>query len=473
MTTKINPWLKEKLPEAEPRGSNLNYIIEVVPGAQEQVKEQIAVIMKIANLPQVNIIGQPADRFITITAPSAALSFIEVIPEVVKISADTLSWIRSPAILNSISHIKSGFKVPEKFDPFLGSIELSPIEIPVGPLQAIALAGVRTLAANNIIVFTTEKQRAYIGIPKANKIKTRCAVADTGLFFPHFLIHPNSKVELKSVVPFEPLPEDGLGHGTWCSTCAFGDNATHPRWGKCEGMADPEEQIHIKCLSNLGFGMTSWILEAIYKAWEYGAKVLSLSLGGPLQGSAIDDDPECRLISALKDEMICVVAAGNDGLDWSIGSPGACPDALTVGAWSITDNDLSYFSSRGPSGEFYHDNVDIWRRDLSIAGEDLIKPDLCAPGGGRVNSELQDEQLLSGCAGWMDPYSDILPGWGLMKGTSMATPAVAGAIAILYDKGIIKNVEDVKRVMSRLGRKNSEVGYGLFHFSHFGVEGEG
>jgi len=279
-------------------------------------------------------------------------------------------------------------------------------------------------------------------------------------------------VELKSVVPFEPLPEDGLGHGTWCSTCAFGDDAVHPRWGRCEGMVDPEEQIHIKCLSNLGFGMTSWILEAIYKAWEYGAKVLSLSLGGPLQGSAIEDDPGCRLISALRDDMICVVAAGNDGLPWTIGSPGACPDALTVGAWSMTDDGLSWFSSRGPSGEFYRDNPDSWKADLAREGEDLVKPDLCAPGGGRANSESQDEQILSGCAGWMDPYSDPLPGWGLMKGTSMATPGVAGAVAYLYDKGIIKDASDVKRVMSGLKKKDPFTGYGLFHFSHFEAEGE-
>jgi len=472
--TKINPWLEKKIPEAEPRGSSLSYIIEVDPGTQGQMKEQISAVIKIAGLPQVNFISEPADRFITISAPSLVLPYIENIPGVVKISADTLSWIKSPAILNSISHVKSGFKVPEKFDPYLGFIELSPIEVPVGPVQALALAGIRALASNNIIVYTTGKQKTYMGIPKENKIKTRCAVADTGLFFPHFLIHPSSKVELKSVIPFEPLPEDGLGHGTWCSTCAFGDDAVHPRWGKCEGMADPAEQLHIKCLSNFGFGMTSWILEAIYKAWEYGAKVLSLSLGGPLQGSAIDDDPECRLITALKDEMLCVVAAGNDGLPWTIGSPGACPDALTVGAWSITDNDLSWFSSRGPSGEFYRDNPDIWKRDLSRIGEDLIKPDVCAPGGGRAKEEAQqDEQILSGCAGWMDPYSDLLPGWGLMKGTSMATPGVAGAVAILYDKEIIKDVDDVKRTMSRVKKKDYYTGYGLLHFSHFGVEGGG
>lgn len=462
MPKKINPWLEKRLPEAEARGSPLSYIVEVLPGTREQVKSQLTAV------PQLGIIGQPADRFLTVTAPPGLLPHIEALPQVVKISAETLSWIKSPSLLTGItSKLKTTFGVPKSFDPYLGWIELSPIEIPVGPARALAFAPIRALNINNLLVYTTVNQRDYIGAPKENKINTRCAVVDTGLMYPHFLIHPNSKVELRSVVPFEPIPQDGLGHGTWCSTCAFGDDAIHPRWGRCEGIADPKEQIHIKCLSNLGFGMTSWILEAIYKAWEYGAKVLSMSLGGPLQGSAIDDDPQCRLITALKNEMICVVAAGNDGKDWTIGSPGACPAALTVGAWSMTDDILSWFSSRGPSGEFYYENPNIWSKDLSRIGEDLIKPDICAPGGGRASEEDKDEQILSGCAGWMDPYSEPLPGWGLMKGTSMATPAIAGAVAILYDKGLVGNARDIKAVVSRVRAKEPTDGYGLFHFSYF------
>lgn len=456
---KINPWLAERIARAEPKGSPLNYVVEVIPGFQEQVKAQLV------GVPQMEIATTPADRFIAISAPSAALPYLEQIPEIVKISADTLSWIKSPSHLVGLkTNLKSIFRVPEKFDPYLDYIQLSPVEVPVGPLQALALSGPRILSLNASRIYTTDQQRTYIGLPAANKIKTRCAVADTGLAYPHFLIHLNSSVELKSTVPFEPIAQDGLGHGTWCSTAAFGDDANHPRYGRCEGAADPAEQLHVKCLSNLGFGMTSWILEAIYQAWVWGAKILSLSLGGPLQGSAIEDDPQCRLISALKNEMICVVAAGNDGVPWSIGSPGVSPDALTVGAWSMTDHGPSWFSSRGPSGEFYRDHQDIWLNDFRLTGEDLLKPDVCVPGGGRVSPDAQDELILSGAAGWMDPYSDPLPGWGSMKGTSMATPCAAGAVAILFDQGVIRNAADVKRQMAKYQAKNSTTGYGLLTF---------
>ena len=451
---RINPWVKEKLVEAAKRGSPLRYIVEVVPDKRQRVKSQLI------TLPNLNLISQPADRFITVEAPPELVETISAIPGVVLVSAETLAWIKSPIPFLGIPTPLETFRAVTKFDPWLGQVKVSPIEIPVNPAQAAILSPVRALTLNSIIVFTTENQRNYIRAPNENKVKTKGAVADTGCTIPHFLLHPNSRVHLISVIPFEPLPFDGLGHGQWCSTCAFGDDAIHPRWGRCEGVADPEEFMHVKCLSNMGFGMTSWVLEAIYRAWEWGAKVLSMSLGGPLQGSVFDD-PECRLISVLKDEMIVAVAAGNEGPEaYTVGSPGMCPDAVTVGAWSMTDNKVSYFSSRG-SAEFYKEHPEVWDKDYSQRGEDMIKPDVCAPGGGRYNKEDKDEQILSGVTGWYDPYGDVLPGWGIMKGTSMATPACAGLLTLACDNGLIKTAADVKRKMSKFAGKNSEVGYGL------------
>ncbi len=461
---KVNPWLQKKIPEAAPRASPLRYIVEVAPRTREQVKAQLR---PIANL---DIVSQPADRYIVVSAPAEAIPRIETIPEVVKIHGETLAWIKRPIPVLGIPTPLETFKLPSRFDPYLGEVKLSRVEIPVSPAQALAMGPLRSIkgvVANKMRRYTTVDQREYIGAPADNKIGIKCAVADTGLgLIPH-LIHPNTQVELTSKVPGE-LAYDLCGHGSWCTAAAFGDNATHPLWGKCDGIADPEIIVHLKCLSNLGFGMTSWILDAIYDAWKRGCKVLSMSLGGPQQGSALDDDPTCRLISSLKDEMIVVVAAGNDGVEWSIGSPGVAPDALTVGAWSMTDNARSWFSSMGPSGEFYRDNPEAWSGDLYRVGDDLIKPDICAPGGGRKHEGDDDEQILSGCSGWFDPYGDILPGWAFMKGSSMATPAAAGAVAILYDRGIIKTAADVKRVMAGVKSKDAETGYGLFHFRHFG-----
>ena len=451
---KLNPWLEERIPIAEPKASPLRYIIEVEPGTREAAMRQLSPILNLG------IISQPANNYIVISGPSTILPHVEGIPEVVKVSADTLSYIKSPLPLFGLPTPVETFRPPSQFDPYVGLIHLSEIEIPVGPAPAFMGAALRSLALNKMHVYTTVAQKEFMGAPKDNKISIKCAVADTGVGVVPHLLHPNTYIEPHTTVPGE-LPWDGQGHGTWCITCAFGDDAPHPKWGKCDGVADPNHVISIKCLSNLGFGMTSWVLEAIHKAHKQGAKVLSMSLGGPLQGSAIDDDPECRLVNSLKDEMIVVVAAGNDGTRWSVGSPGASPFALTVGAWSMTDDGLSWFSSRGPSGEFYKDHPNVWGKDFAALGSNLMKPDVCCPGGGRVNREDLDEQILSGCSGWFDPYGDPVPGFAAMEGTSMATPACAGLIALAVDRGLIRTAEDVKKIMSKYQTKDSDVGYGL------------
>lgn len=432
--SKINPFLEKKLKEGI-HGSPLVYVVEVEPGTREEVRAQLQTI------PNIEIKTQPADRFIVVSAPPEVLDKMEAVPGVVKISAETAVWIKKPIL--GIPTPLEVFQVPSFLDTYIGRVKLSPIEVPVSPASALTKGLSRAMSIDDTtIVYTTDQQRQWMGIPEENKCPSIiCAVADTGLThpLPSMLIHPTASVQILSKVPGE-FGLDLQGHGSWCATCAYGGSATHRKWGLCRGIANSDSIISIQCLSSLGFGMTSWILDAIGEARKRGARVLSMSLGGPLQGSAIDDDPICRLITSLKDRILVVVAAGNEGpAEWTIGSPAACPDALTVGAWSMTDNGVSYFSSRGPSGEFYRDNVEAWDKDMAERGDDMIKPDVCAPGGGRISSADKDEQILSGCSGWMDIYADILPGWGIMKGTCLS-----GDTRILLNNGQVKLLENMQ-----------------------------
>jgi subtilisin family serine protease len=270
------------------------------------------------------------------------------------------------------------------------------------------------------------------------------------------------------------LPWDGLGHGAHCITVAFGDSFVHPQYGLLRGVADPDSRVggkvlSVKVLSNLGFGSSFGIIKGIEYAYNWGAQIISMSLGGVQQGS-VDDDPECQILKQLKDEVMFVVAAGNDGVPDSIGSPGVSPYALTVGSYSPLYKGLASFSSRGPSGEWYRDNPDDWKRDYSKYGENLIKPDCICPGGGPVyEGQKPIDMIVSGGIGWTDGmYDGLVDGFAIMRGTSMATPACAGLVSLLLDKRKITNLDDVKQVLSRQQPKNPEDGYGLIHYSMFG-----
>ena len=138
-----------------------------------------------------------------------------------------------------------------------------------------------------------------------------------------------------------------------------------------------------------------------WAAGEVGADIVNMSLsadptayGGALVAQAVED------LTATYGTLF-VVAAGNNGCDACVQTPGIAPSALTVGAVDRTDQ-LADFSSRGPAPVTH-----------------ALKPDLTAPGVGIVAARAAEGRL-----GGEGPYLEL-------SGTSMATPHVAGAAALL------------------------------------------
>ncbi|MFB8117059.1 S8 family serine peptidase [Streptomyces sp. NPDC055962] len=228
---------------------------------------------------------------------------------------------------------------------------------------------------------------------------TTVAVLDTGIDATHPDVKDRIK-ESRSFVPGEEV-DDEHGHGTHVASTIAGSGAASG--GVNKGVAPAADLIVGKVLSNEGSGADSGIIEAMEWAKAEGADVVSMSLGS----SVPDDgtDPMAQAVDALSADggPLFVIAAGNAYGAGTIGAPGSAASALTIAAVDKQDGRAD-FSSMGPLVRSYG-----------------LKPDLSAPG---VDINAAASQSVPGIEGMYQQ----------MSGTSMATPHVAGAAAILKQR---------------------------------------
>ncbi|MEU1469959.1 S8 family serine peptidase [Streptomyces sp. NPDC005761] len=225
----------------------------------------------------------------------------------------------------------------------------------------------------------------------------KVAVLDTGID----VNHPDFAGlidDTVSFVPGEPVT-DVNGHGTHVAGTIVGSGAASG--GDNKGVAPGADLFVGKVLGGAeGYGQDSWVMAGMQWAAESGADVVNMSLGDsyPTDGS----DPMSQTVDALSEQYgtLFVIAAGNAGPE-SISAPGAAASALTVAATDKEDR-LASFSSTGP-----------------LARSGGMKPDISAPG---VDITAPRSQEMTG--GGEGLYRTL-------SGTSMATPHVVGAAAIL------------------------------------------
>lgn len=196
-------------------------------------------------------------------------------------------------------------------------------------------------------------------------------------------------------------PHDTDRHGTHvCGTIA-GGNAS----GTQVGVA-PEAVLHVGLvLDGKVGGTTAQVLAGLDWAIASGADVINMSLGGLNIDPVIETPYQRAILSALAVGIPIVAAIGNDGHQ-TTGSPGNDFFAFAIGASDATGRPAGFSGGR----------TQMIRRSNTIDPRFLplvySKPDLSAPG--------------------VDVYSSVPGGtWEAFNGTSMATPHVSGAIALL------------------------------------------
>jgi subtilisin family serine protease len=226
----------------------------------------------------------------------------------------------------------------------------------------------------------------------------RVAVLDTGID----ASHPDlaGKVEASQSFITGEAVADGHGHGTHVADTIVGSGTASG--GKYKGVAPDATLLVGKVLNNAGNGPASSIIAGMEWAAAQGADVISMSLGGCCTDGT---DPMSQAVNDLSAQYdtLFVVAAGNDSLPLKVGSPGAADAALTVAAVDRQDQRAS-FSSQGPR--------------LTDYG---LKPDISAPGVSIVAARAAGTSIGT-------PVGD---NYTALSGTSMATPHVAGAAALL------------------------------------------
>jgi subtilisin family serine protease len=210
---------------------------------------------------------------------------------------------------------------------------------------------------------------------------------------------------------------DSARHGTHCCGTVAGGKGGNG--GQLDiGMA-PEADILGGLVLKGGWGTDAQILAGMQWAIQSGADVISMSLGGLRMTPDVMDTYTRTIITANRMGIPVVVAMGNDGHQTS-GAPGNDFFGFSVGATDVMDRTAGFSGGRT---QIITRSRFIDQRYLPLA---YTKPDVSAPG--------------------VAVYSCV-PGnaYASWNGTSMATPHVAGAVALLLSATKIKTVDRSRR----------------------------
>ena len=292
-------------------------------------------------------------------------------------------------------------------------------------------------------------------------------------------------------------PDDGNQHGTACMgmAAATGLDANGEQTG-FEGSAPNASLIDVRIGTDVGAGPfenyllsqefyesamngLQWIIDNKDTAWPgvdeslHGIDIISLSWGitSHENGGSDGEDMHSRILDEATLAGVAVsVAAGNDGPDNDgLSGMGSSSLSITVGATNDLntidrdDDEIASYSSRGPRRDNGNTNpIDEMKPDVTAPGTDIVQAEACVTSGG-CNNFLGGDASQNG-------YT------GRGSGTSYATPAVTGIIALMMEVNPEINPLVIREILrstaTRMGEAtqpehdphwNKDFGWGLVH----------
>lgn len=246
-----------------------------------------------------------------------------------------------------------------------------------------------------------------------------------------------SSTAVGSGLDCDPSVAAGCGHGTHVAGIAAGTNGASTG-GTIHGVARDAQIIAIKVFSRFtssadcypgsapcALSYTSDQIRGLERVYalrnSYSIAAINMSLGGGQYTSYCDSDSRKPIIDNLRNAGIAtVIASGNSGYTGAVGAPGCISSAICVGATTKSDTVADYSN---------HATI----------------VDLLAPGS-------------SICSSIFNQTSQCGTGYGFKSGTSMATPHVTGAWAVMKSKNGIATVSTIENALESTGVSISHEG---------------
>jgi serine protease AprX len=277
------------------------------------------------------------------------------------------------------------------------------------------------------------------------------AIIDSGVAASHDdLTDPATGSRVVQFVDFvngRTVPYDDYGHGTHVAGIVAGNGSDSS--GARTGIAPRARLVVLKALNGSGTGRISDVIAALdyavsHKA-QFNIRVVNLSVAAGVYESYNSDLLAQATRQAVERGIVVVAAAGNNGHNANgqtqyggVTAPGNAPWVLTIGASSHmgttdrADDVMATFSSRGPTRFDY-----------------AAKPDLVAPGVGIESLSAPGSTLYSNYSAYLlsGTAATSYPPYLSLSGTSMASPVVAGTVALMLQANPSLTPNAVKAIL--------------------------